>query len=79
MNQDQDQDRDCPTCIHHVADWRMCSREDQEKADGWRRVFGRGRGRRDPGGKEGQSAPLPPLGTSGKRSCGTPTCDIVKK
>ena len=22
-------------------------------ADGWRRVFGRGRGRRDPGGKEG--------------------------
>jgi len=23
-------------------------------ADGWRRVFGRGRGRRDPGGKEGQ-------------------------
>lgn len=22
-------------------------------ADGWKRVFGRGRGRRDPGGKEG--------------------------
>ena len=24
-------------------------------ADGWRRVFGRGRGRRDPGGKAGHS------------------------
>lgn len=48
-------------------------------ADGWRRVFGHGRGRRDPGGKEGHSTPLPPLGTSGKRSVGTPTCDIVKK
>ena len=48
-------------------------------ADGWMRVFGRKRGRRDSGRKEGQSSPLPPLGTSGKRSCGTAACDIVKK
>lgn len=45
-------------------------------ADGWRRVFGRGRGRRDPGGKEGYGCPL--MGPS--RSVGglTPACDIVK-
>ena len=41
MNQDQDQDRDCPTCIHHVADWRMCSREDQEKIGVWTIPTGR--------------------------------------
>ena len=35
MNQDKDQDLDCPTCIHHVADWRLCSREDQEKLGVW--------------------------------------------
>ena len=35
MNQDQNQDRDCPTCIHNVADWRLCSREDQEKLGVW--------------------------------------------
>jgi len=48
-------------------------------ADGWMRVFGHKRVRRDPGGKAGQSSPLPPLGTSGKRSCGTSACDIMKK
>ncbi len=58
---------------------RMRSSDARRYADGWRRVFGGGRGRRDSGGKEGQSSPLPPLGTSGKRSCGTAACDIVKK
>ena len=47
-------------------------------ADGWMRVFGHKRGRRDSGGNAGQSSPLPPLGTSGKRSCGTPFGAIAK-
>ncbi len=34
---------------------RMRSSDARRYADGWRRVFGGGRGRRDSGGKEGQS------------------------
>lgn len=34
---------------------RMRSSDARRYADGWRRVFGGGRGRRDSGGKEGHS------------------------
>ena len=34
---------------------RMRTSDARRYADGWRRVFGRKRGRRDPGGKEGQA------------------------
>lgn len=37
---------------------RMRSSDARRYADGWRRVFGGGRGRRDSGGKEGYGGPL---------------------
>ena len=54
MNQDKDQDRDCPTCIHHVADWRLCSREDQEKLGIWTEPDGPCPGWEPKGGEDGR-------------------------
>jgi len=54
MNQDQNQDRDCPTCIHHVADWRLCSREDQEKLGVWTEPDGPCPGWEPKGGEDGR-------------------------
>lgn len=54
MNQDKDQDRDCPTCIHHVADWRLCLREDQEKIGVWTEPDGPCPGWEPKGGEDGR-------------------------
>ncbi len=48
-------------------------------ADGWIRVFGRKRVRRDSGGKEELPAIPPPLGTSGAVKRGTPSLRYCEK
>ena len=47
MNQDKDQDRE--------GSARRRTSDARKYADGWMRVFGRKRGRRDSGGKAGHS------------------------
>ena len=54
MNQDKNQDRYCPTCIHNVADWRLCSREDQEKLGVWTEPDGPCPGWEPKGGEDGR-------------------------